>query len=415
MKRLLFLCHRIPYPPEKGDKIRAWHMLRHLAQSWDVDLGCLVDDPQDLQHLPVLEECCSVVRAHPTGSSWRAAARTLLHYRPGKPLTPGWFYNADLASWVRQGLASGRYDAVFAYSAAMAPYLIGQPGFSPRQSRVLDLVDVDSEKWRAYAAETKSPMRHIWQREARTLLEFERRAAVAFDRCLFVSGHESARFAELAPETASHLDWVENGVDMAFFDPARSYPSPYEGVASPLVFTGTMNYRPNVEAVCWFARNVLPRLRAAFNPSPEFFIVGANPSPAVRSLSSIPGVHVVGAVADIRPYIAHASVAVAPLGIARGIQNKVLEAMALARPVVASSSAFEGVHAVPGRDLLVGDGVAQTFDLVSAVLRGEHSGLGAAARRAMLAGHDWSATLRRLDGMLAPASAQQVHELGAVA
>jgi sugar transferase (PEP-CTERM/EpsH1 system associated) len=414
MKRLLFLCHRIPYPPEKGDKIRAWHMLRHLAQSWQVDLGCLVDDPQDLQHIPVLEECCSVVRALPTGSSLRAAARALLRCRPGEPLTPGWFHNVELASWVRRGLAEGRYDAVFAYSAAMAPYLIGQPGFSPGVSRVLDLVDVDSEKWRAYAAKTRTPMRYVWRREAQTLLGYERRAAMAFDRCLFVSQHESARFAELAPETIPHLDWVENGVDMSFFDPERPYPSPYGDVASPLVFTGTMNYRPNVEAVCWFARNVLPKLRETFNPSPEFFIVGANPAPAVRSLATIPGVHVIGAVNDIRPYIAHAAVSVAPLGIARGIQNKVLEAMALARPVVASSSAFEGVHAQPGRDLLVGDGVAQTVNLVSAVLRGEHPGLGAAARRAMLAGHDWSATLRRLDTMLSPAE-HRMPELGAVA
>jgi sugar transferase (PEP-CTERM/EpsH1 system associated) len=296
----------------------------------------------------------------------------------------------------------------------MAPYLIGQPGFSPGVSRVLDLVDVDSEKWRAYAAKTRTPMRYVWRREAQTLLGYERRAAMAFDRCLFVSQHESARFAELAPETIPHLDWVENGVDMSFFDPERPYPSPYGDVASPLVFTGTMNYRPNVEAVCWFARNVLPKLRDTFNPSPEFFIVGANPAPAVRSLVTIPGVHVIGAVNDIRPYIAHAAVSVAPLGIARGIQNKVLEAMALARPVVASSSAFEGVHAQPGRDLLVGDGVAQTVNLVSAVLRGEHPGLGAAARRAMLAGHDWSATLRRLDTMLSPAE-HRMPELGAVA
>jgi glycosyltransferase involved in cell wall biosynthesis len=164
-----------------------------------------------------------------------------------------------------------------------------------------------------------------------------------------------------------------------------------------------MDYRPNIEAVTFFAREVMPRL-AALAPAPRFHIVGANPSPAVQALAELPRVHVTGSVPDTRPYLAHAAVAVAPLRIARGIQNKVLEAMAMARPVVASPEAYEGVHAVAGRDLLVADGAAAMAAAVAQVLAGEMPGLGTAARAAILAKHDWKATLRRLDGILATAS-----------
>ena len=396
-RRLLFLAHRIPYPPEKGEKIRSWHMLDHLAERWDVDLGCLVDDPADLAHLPVLHARCASVRWSEVGSRTRSMARALLHARPGRPLTLGWFHDPALATWVREGLAQGRWDAALAYSSSMAPYLM-VPG-AERLRRVLDMVDVDSEKWRAYAAETGGAMRHVWRREASTLLSFERRAARVFDRTLFVSAEEARRFAELAPESATRLDHVDNGVDLSRFDPAQPYPNPYEGQPPAIVFTGTMDYRPNVDAVRWFAEMVMPLL-ARRNPAPNFYIVGARPSPAVQALATRPGVTVTGPVPDVRPYIAHAAVSVAPLRIARGIQNKVLEAMAMARTVVASPEAYEGVRAVEGRDLLVAPDAESMAAAILAVLDGAHPQLGQAARRAVINGHDWTATLRRLDPQL---------------
>ncbi|HWT11040.1 MAG TPA: glycosyl transferase, partial [Roseomonas sp.] len=253
-RRLLFLAHRIPYPPDKGDKIRAWHMLDHLADSWDVDLGCLVDDPADLVHLDVLRRRCAVVE-HALLSA--RVVRTLAGLRPGQPLSLGWFRDARLAAWARAGLAAGRYDAALAFSSAMAPYAMGPA--PPGTRRVLDMVDVDSEKWRAYAAGARAPMRQVWAREARTLLAFERRAAAAFDRTLLVSKEEAARFAELAPEVADRIGWVDNGVDLARFDPSLPF-APLPGPPA-LVFTGRMDYRPNIEAVAWFAETVLPLLR----------------------------------------------------------------------------------------------------------------------------------------------------------
>ena len=394
--RLLFLAHRLPYPPDKGDRIRSWHLLEHLARGWRVDLGCLSDDVEDAAHLPRLRALCGEVHAAPIAIGMRAAARALMRARPGLPLTLGWFHAPSLRGWVDEGLAAGRWDAAFVYSSAMAPYVMGEAAAGLR--RVLDLVDVDSEKWLAYAADARFPLRQIWAREGRTLLAFERRAAAIFDRTLLVSEPETARFAALAPEVAGRLDHVENGVDLARFAPGAGGPSPY-GTAPALVFTGTMDYRPNVAAVEWFARSVMPLLA---DTGAEFHIVGARPSAAVRALAALPGVKVTGRVADTRPYIAHAAAAVAPLGIARGIQNKVLEAMAMGRPVIATAAAFEGVRALPGRDLLVADGAEATAVAVRAVLRGDHPGLGIAARRAMERGHDWAVTPRRLDAWLAP-------------
>lgn len=400
--RLLFLSHRIPYPPEKGEKIRAWHLLDHLATRWQVDAGFLVDDRADLQHLPVLERRCASMHWRPALHRLSTAARALLRARPGLPLTLGWFHDAALAAWVRHGIDARRWDAAFVYSSAMAPYVMGPAAASGIGRRVLDLVDVDSEKWRAYAGNASGPMRHVWSREARTLLAFERRAAREFDRTILVSAEETRRFAELAPETAARLGHVDNGVDLARFDPALTFASPYGADAPPaIVFTGTMGYRPNVDAVAWFAERVMPLL-AARGVAAVFHIVGANPAPAVQALARLPWVRVTGSVPDVRPYIAHAAVAVAPLLIARGIQNKVLEAMAMARPVVASPQAFEGVRAVPGRDLLLAEGEEAMAARVAAVLAGAHPGLGGAARLAVARGHDWAATLATLDTVLPP-------------
>jgi sugar transferase (PEP-CTERM/EpsH1 system associated) len=398
MTDLLFLSHRIPFPPEKGEKIRAWHIFEHLARSHRIHLGCFVDDPADAAHIPTLRALCADLHAVRIDRRTQKL-KALLRARPGRPLTLGYFHDAGLKRWVDAKLAAG-IEKIFVYCSAMAPYAMhaGRPA-------VLDMVDIDSEKWTEYAATSAFPARLVWAREGRTLLAFERAAALAYDRALFVSPAECARFATLAPETRGRIDFLENGVDLDRFAPAN-FPRPVADDRPLLTFTGTMDYWPNADAVLWFAREVFPRLRAR-NPAPRFAIVGTNPTPEVQRLAESEEIIVTGRVADVRPWVAHADAVVAPLRIARGIQNKVLEAMAMGRPVVASPQAFEGVRAEPGRDLLVADGAEAMAEAVAAILDGRHPGLGSAARAAMEQNYPWPAVLARLDAMFGPPAGEQ--------
>jgi sugar transferase (PEP-CTERM/EpsH1 system associated) len=390
---LLFLCHRIPYPPDKGDKIRAWPLLRHLARSHRVFLGCFVDDPADLPHVAPLREICAEVMAVPL-SPLRQKLRALASVRPGRPLTLDYFRDGRLARWVDEIARRHAPSRVFAFSSSMAPYALRVPA----ARRILDLVDLDSQKWAEQARRARGPARLIWAREGRNLLAFECHAARHFDRTLFCSEPEWARFAALAPECRARTAWIENGVDLDRFSPAHDFQNPYPDAAPRVVFTGAMDYWPNIDAVDWFARETLPLLRARV-PAAEFAIVGANPAQAVLRLARLPGVRVTGRVPDTRPYLAHASAVVAPLRVARGIQNKVLEAMAMARPVVASPAAFEGVRAPAGTALLVADGPAATADAVADVLLGRYPSIGPAARQAVERGYSWASSLHRLDAL----------------
>lgn len=391
---LIFIAHRIPYPPDKGEKIRGLNLLRHLSKSYRIHLGCLVDDPADMQHVETLREWCVDVAAFPIDKR-RQKLLALAKFRPGRPLMLDYYSHAGLQRWVRDSMARQSMDIVYVYSVAMAPYVgeLRAPGL------ILDAQDIDSEKWTTYAGQATWPMRAVWSREGRTLLAYERKAAMQCSQTLFVSQQECDRFIELAPETAGRVHPVENGVDLERFDGDQAFENLFETAGPHLVFTGNMDYWPNADAVRWFVADVLPLLLQR-RPGIQFHIVGANPGPDVVQLADTAGVHVTGRVPDVRPYLAHADVCVVPLRIARGIQNKVLEAMAMGRPVVASREAFEGVRAIAGRDLLVADGAAETAGRIGDVLAGAHPGLGVAARAAMVQGYAWSATLRALDAIL---------------
>lgn len=393
-RRLLFLAHRPPWPPDKGEKIRGWNVLRHLAQRFEVHLGCLDEAPGPPP--PELAALCADIGIF--GMTRRAQLlRAALRARPGRPLMPDFYHHPGLARWTRDTLAAHRFDVAYIFSVAMAPYLLPR-GAAPGPRLLLDAMDIDSEKWAQYAHTTRFPMRSVWAREGRTLLAYERRAAAQADATFFVSDPEAARFLELAPDLAGRVTAIENGVDLDRFRPGLGLPDPM-GPGTHFVFTGHMDYWPNADAAIWFATDILPRLRAR-RPDAQFWAVGANPSPAVQALAALPGAHVTGRVPDTRPYVEHATAAVCPLRIARGIQNKVLEAMAMGRPTVASPGAFEGVRAAAGHDLLVADTAEAFAAACAAIAAGEHPALGARARVAMERHYAWAATLARLDPFL---------------
>jgi polysaccharide biosynthesis protein PslH len=260
--------------------------------------------------------------------------------------------------------------------------------------RVLDMVDVDSDKWTQYAPTQRWPLSWVYAREGRKLAEWEVRVAQEFDATLLVSHAEAALLRQRVPQARHKIGAFENGVDAEYFSPARDYPNPYPTGVRGIVFTGAMDYWPNIDAVSWFAERIFPAVRDAV-PHAQFTIVGSRPTEAVLALARQPGVVVTGGVPDVRPYIAHAACAVAPLRIARGVQNKVLEAMAMARPVIASAQAAEGIRAVAGCDFILARGEAEFAHAVVAQLQ---SGSAATqARDCILAHYDWPRNLAVID------------------
>ena len=395
MRDLLFLAHRIPYPPNKGDKIRSWHFLRHLAGRWRIRLGAFVDDPADRRHETVLTDLCAECCLIDLDPRW-ARLRSLRGLASGAPLTVPYYSDGRLTEWVR-GQAR-RADAVFVFSSSMIPYARLAAGPSART--VIDFVDVDSEKWRSYGEARPGPLGWVWRREARRLSALERASAAWADASVFVSAAEAALFRRLAPEAASRVHAIPNGVDCHYFAPDPDLPDPYGHAGPALVFTGAMDYWPNVDAVAFFARSVLPLVRQR-HPDARFWIVGGNPAPEVAALGHLDGVVVTGRVPDVRPYLAHAAMAVAPLRVARGIQNKVLEAMAMARPVVVTPQALEGIAAQPDCHVRVGTDAATLADQVAQVLADSSTAaMGNAARRFVQEHHDWAASLDQLDALL---------------
>lgn len=399
VKHLLFLAHRIPYPPTKGDKIRSFNILKHLAGRYRIHLGAFVDDADDWRHRPALEALCEETFLLPL-SPLSARVRSLTALARREPLTMAYYRDARLREWVDGVLSRGTVERVFVFCSAMAQY-VERPEHA-RLRRVLDFVDMDSDKWYQYASSHRWPLSWIYEREAETLLRYERRCASAFDASLFVSEAEAKLFRQHAAESATRVGFVENGVDTEYFSPTRDYPNPYGTDERALVFTGAMDYWANVDAVVWFADKVFPRVLKAV-PQARFYIVGARPTSTVSLLADREGVHVTGTVDDIRPYLAHAQVAVAPLRIARGVQNKVLEAMAMGRPVVASEQAAEGLRLDNGlRAMVCRDANAMREQTVQLLMHGDRDGIGARNRDWVLRHYDWERNLssiaRALDG-----------------
>lgn len=394
MEDLLLLIHRIPYPPNKGDKIRSYHLLKHLAKHYRVHLATFVDDPDDWQYVPHVQALCAsshFARMNPL----LARVKSLGALLKNRSLSLDYYRDAGMARWVRDTVAAHRIERVLVFSSAMAQY--ADPYRQAR--RVVDFCDVDSDKWRQYADKKSAPMSWLYRYEANQLLRYERQVARDYDASLFVSAPEAELFRQLAPESSPKIGHFSNGVDTDYFSPHASYDSPYAAGERALVFTGAMDYWPNVDAVQWFCDEVFPQLRARFADL-RFYIVGARPAPAVLALGQREGVTVTGTVPDVRPYIAHAAVAVAPLRIARGIQNKVLEAMAMATPVVVSPQALEGIDAVPGSELVLAEDANAFAFAVGTLLdaNGENAAsaaaaIGQAARAKVQRQYSWSSNL----------------------
>jgi polysaccharide biosynthesis protein PslH len=335
---ILYVVHRVPYPPDKGDRIRAFHLLRFLAKHASVHLACLADEPIDGSVQKALERYAARVAVFPVGG-WSRACHILRSLLLGRTASEGAFYSSALRTALRAWCADTSFQATLSSSSAMVSYqrlpeLRDVPA-------VVDLVDVDSQKWFDYAQASRGPRSWLYGLEGRRLRRLEQSLPAWAQAITVVTKAEADLYRRFAPEAPIHA--VGNGVDLDYFQPATTSEEP------ACVFVGALDYRPNVDAACWFSREVWPAIRRD-RPEARFYLVGRRPAPAVQALATIPGVEVVGQVPDVRPYLERCAVAVVPLHIARGVQNKVLEALAMGKATIASPMTLAGLQgeATPG-------------------------------------------------------------------
>lgn len=398
MANILYLVHRLPFPPNKGDKVRSYHLLKHLAAKHRVFLGTFVDDPEDDVHVETVRSMCAEL--HVSALIPRTAKlRSLAGLLDGRPLSLAYYADRAMRAWVEKTKAEKSIDATVVFSSAMGQYADHPTG--PKCGPVLvDFVDVDSTKWTQYASQHRWPLSWIYAREGRRLLAYERKLVSRARMSFFVTENETALFRRLAPESAKNVRAISNGVDSEFFAPDPTRQNPFGPGEVPIVFTGAMDYWPNIDAVAWFVADMLPQLRRA-DDRIRFYVVGRSPAQAIKSLAS-PMVVVTGTVPDVRPYLQYSAVVVAPMRVARGVQNKILEAMSMGRPVVAARDCADAISAVDGQELMAATTAPQFVDAVKRLIDSADLAdrIGAAGRRCVVNSFSWDAHLSRLDGYL---------------
>lgn len=351
---LLFLCQRIPYPPNKGDKITTFNLLKFLSQQYDVHLGCFVDDPFDRQYIQQLDQYCQSCFSLDICNRGQLTSGIKALFSE-TPVSVEYYRSDDFQRWVDQTISDNDIDRLLVYSSVMTQFIAHSR--YQKKTRILDMADIDSDKWRQYAQKKPWFSKWVYFREQRLLAQLEQKALAQFEALTLISDLESRLFRQMSPTALAHkIHTLSNGVDTKYFSPDAIFDlSENPQLSTPSIcFTGAMDYWANVDAMVWFCDKVWPRILQQ-QPQTSFYIVGGNPPQTVKQLNKIKGVTVTGRVADVRPYLAGSQVAVAPMQIARGIQNKVLEAMAMAKPVVMTSKGNEGIALDDNQQLLVHD------------------------------------------------------------
>lgn len=385
--RILFACHRLPFPPKRGGKIRPFNIIRHFAeQGHRVTVGSLARSDEELEEGRGLRDFCDKLLV---GSirKWSAVARMIARLPTTSPSTMGYFYSAALHKYMRDEIASGEYDLVFVHCSSASQYMRSQSGIPS----ILDFGDMDSQKWLDYSSFKPQPLALGYWLEGTKLEREERRLAGQFDVCTCTTKSELELLNGM--NAARHASWFPNGVDTEFFAPDNGTYDPNE-----ICFIGRMDYYPNQQAMVNFCEKILPEIQRR-RPTTTLTIVGADPSSEISALGSMPGITVTGTVDDVRSYVRRAALSVAPLAIARGTQNKILESMAMGVPVVASAVAAGGVDAIPGEQILIANDDADFGHQILNLLENvdARNTLSTAARQRMVTHHNWASSMMMLD------------------
>lgn len=393
--KLLYICHRLPFPPNRGGKIRPFQMIQHLSKTHEVTVASLAHTAQEMEDGKPLKDHCAQVLAEvvPDATRWRNAVTAL----PSSfPSSAAYFRSSRLAKRIQEAWRNARYDGVIVHCAFAAQYALPlQGGF-----RVMDYGDLDSAKWSDYAKHRPFPLSTAYAVESAKLRRFEKLVAASSTHCTFTTRGECESFRELG--VSKPLTVIPNGVDAGYFRRENSATTD----SKVIVFLGRMDYFPNIDGICWFAKELFGAIRARV-PGATLRIVGANPARAVKELEKIPGVTVTGFVKDVRPHVNDAAVAIAPLRLARGTQNKILECMSMGIAVVSTREAARGIQATEGEHLAVGNTPQQFIELTTELLQNpqRRMELAEAGRVQVESAHRWAASMQILDEVLGSVSA----------
>lgn len=390
--RVLMLTHRVPYPPDKGDRIRTYNIINQLAKHADVWLICLSDETVTHSTQIALDELCEHVAIVPISGTQRLLRAGMSALR-GKSLSEGAFYDPKVTSIISDWLKRASFDSVLISSSSLATYL-HHDGLQS-VPKIVDLIDVDSQKWWDYVATSPPPWRWVYQYEATRVRRLERDIVNWAQTTVVVSQAEAQLLDQFTQDGTATV--AGNGVDLDYFHPQEM------DETRTIAFVGAMDYLPNIDAVRWFAKTVWPEIRRQ-HPGTGFRIIGRNPVSVVQKLAHQPGIIVTGGVPDVRPLLASSAVVVAPIRIARGVQNKVLEAMAMGKATVASPATLAALAAVPGRDLLRAESPEQWVTAVCHLLETpeRRCELGTAGRQYVEQHHCWQNCLEPLLSAVLP-------------
>lgn len=393
--RILYVCHRFPFPPKRGGKIRPFNMIKHLAAQHQVTVASLARSAEEKQEGAGIAPYCERFYVAEVNDIVQTA-RMVARLPTTTPSSMGYFYSGALKRHVTALLKRESFDLIFVHCSSVAQYVASVRGIP----KILDFGDMDSHKWLEYARYKPFPLSFGYWFEGMKMCRAEKQLAQQFDLCTATTRAEWDTLKSYGLSVPT--DWFPNGVDSEYFAPTNE---PYD--TDTICFVGRMDYYPNQECMFEFCDKSLPLLRER-RPNIKLLIVGADPTAAVRKLGELPGVTVTGSVADVRPYLRRSAAMVAPLNIARGTQNKILEAMAAGVPTVVSRIAAGGVDAIPGEHLLVADTPEEYAQALQRIMDApaERNRLALAGRERMLSHHAWASSMTRMDRIIERCLAQ---------
>lgn len=415
--KILYLAHRIPFPPNKGDKIRSFNEIKYLSKNHEIHLCCLVDNPKDLQYGNDLKKYCKTVNTVSINPKL-AKLKSLIHIFSFKPLSIPYFYSQNLQKKINHLLSDINFDCILCFSSSMAEYIFLSKFFNIKIQNfsntnpclIMDFCDVDSNKWHQYSKSSMFPFSYIYKLESHRLSNYETRIAENFDHSIFISEKEVDIFQKKNPHI-NNINFISNGVNSDYFNPEKSYSINIKSDSTSidlsknnfptLLFTGAMDYHANIEGVVWFCEEIFPKIKTII-PEVLFYIVGSNPTFKIQRLQSENSIVVTGYVEDIRPYYQLADVCVIPLRVGQGVQNKVLEAMAMGKATITTSKAIEGINVIPGEHLLV-ENKPETFSQIVLMLLKDklyRKQLGIRARQFVKDNYNWDANMEKFEEFL---------------